>query len=108
MVLLVYCRLIRSGIFVVGAWWNDRDGAALRDAINERLAVIPLVGHHMRRFPSSHQRWDLRDIVGRPARKHRAHRAAFGIRRHMDFRRQSSTGTPQRLVRMRPFLAATC
>jgi hypothetical protein len=108
MALLVYLRIIRSGMLAVGARWNDRDGTALLEAINQCLAVIPLVGNHMRRLPSSHERWGLHDIVRLPACEMKAHRAAFGIRRQVDFGRQASTGTPQRLVFMPPFPAAAC
>jgi hypothetical protein len=108
MALLVYCRILRAGSLAVGARWHDREGAALRDAINERLAVIRLVGNHVRQLPAPHQRWGLRDLVGLSARQKKAHRAAFDVRRPMDVRRQSSAGTPQRLVPMPPLPAAAC
>jgi hypothetical protein len=108
MALLVSLRIIRSGMLPVGAWWNDRDGPALLHAINEGLAVRPLVGNHLRRLPSSHSRWGLRDIVSLPACEKQVHRATVGIRRRVDFGRQSSTGRPQRLVLMLPCPAAAC
>lgn len=104
--LLVYLRIISSGILAVGAWGNDGDGAALLDALNERLAVISLVGNHMRWSPPPHQRWGLRDIVRLPAREHKAHWAALGIRRHVDVRRQSAAGTPHSLVLVPPLPVA--
>ena len=103
--LLVSLWIIRSGTLAVGARWHDRDGAALLDALNERVAVLPLVGKHLRRGPSLPQRWGWRDLVGRPAGEKNAHRAACGLRRQVDVHRQAAAGTPQRLVLMPPLPA---
>ena len=103
------------GVFVVGdedlavALGRDhRLGVHAGDPFTQVIAVIGFIGEY--RFgPLPFQKIGGRsDVVRLASRDREAQRPSERIGQHMDLGRQSTSGTPQRLILSPPFPVAAC
>jgi hypothetical protein len=82
---------------------DDRHRAHVGDMLDDRIAVIALVGQDVACLPLSQQRDRLRAVVGLSCRHDEVHRQSVLVGQQVDLGRQTSSGTPQSLV-VAPFL----
>ena len=90
-------------LFSVGFGGHDRDRSHGLDVVQDGLAVIALVGQDPLRLSLSEQIDGLGAIVDLTAGHQEVHGQAQFVGQQMNLRRQTSSGTPQSLVRS-PFL----
>ena len=83
--------------FAIGFWGNHRGDASLRERVRQRIGVVSLVAKQGTRIDTVDQLLCASQIVGLPRRKHQFDRIAQGIDQRMDFGRQSSAGSADRL-----------
>jgi hypothetical protein len=83
--------------FAIGFWGNHRGDASLRERVRQRIGVVSLVAKQGTRIDTVDQLLCASQIVGLPRRKHQFDRIAQGIDERMDFGRQSSAGSADRL-----------
>jgi hypothetical protein len=83
--------------FAIGFWGNHRGNASLRERIRQRIGVASLVAKQGTGIDTVDQLLCTNQIVGLSRRKHQFDRIAQGIDEGMDFGRQSSTGSADRL-----------
>jgi hypothetical protein len=104
----VLAPVVFERVFADGVGRNDRFCADGANGITERAAVVGGIGKNAFGFEAFDHRGSLDDIVFLSGRKFEAQRSSQRIRQHMDFGRQSSSGTPQSLVARPPFPVAAC
>jgi hypothetical protein len=82
---------------------DDRNRAHGGHMLDDGIGVVAFVGQHIADLPLSQQDDGLGAVVDLPGRHSEVHRQAPFIGQQMNLRRQTSSGTPQSLVRA-PFL----
>lgn len=78
------------------------------DECPQIIAIIGFVGQHGACLQAFEQVRRNRDVAGLAGRDAKPHRATEDVSEHVDLGRQSTSGTPQRLVAAPPFPAAAC
>jgi hypothetical protein len=87
---------------------NDRLGFSLGDQLAQSVAVISLVGNDAAAFEIRQKLRRGGAVVGFSAGQDEAKRPPLSIGQSVDLGRQSSSGTPQSLIRSPPFPVAAC
>jgi len=87
---------------------DDRLGSHRVDSRSQSVAIIGFVGKNGLSFQPVEQSWRRRYVAGLTRRYDKAHRAAKRIGQHMYLCRQSTSGTPHRLIARPPFPLAAC
>lgn len=77
---------------------DDRFGAHVRDEVTQGIGIVSLVGEHAARREAFEQGRGERCIAALSGCEDQLQRSAEGIHGHVDFGRQSSSGTPQSLI----------
>ena len=91
--------VVCSLLFSVGFGRHDRSRSHGLDVIEDGLAIVALVGQHPL-GPSFSEQFDgLGTVVDLTSRDQKIHRQPHLVSQQMDLRRQTSSGTPQSLVR---------
>jgi len=105
---LVEQRVMRDRHFARTGGGDDGDHVGVGDDLSEVVAVVGFVGNDAAAFDAVDELWRDDDIVDLASGKNEAQRPTESIGEHMDFRGQSSSGTPQRLIAVPPFPVAAC
>jgi hypothetical protein len=87
---------------------NDRLGFSLGDQLAQSVAVISPVGNDAAAFEIRQKLRRSGAVVGFSAGQDEAERPPSSIGQSVDLGRQSSSGTPQSLIRSPPFPVAAC
>ena len=89
--------------FAISFGWDHDFGFHRFHVLNDGVRVVALVGQHGLGLARAQQRDGLRAVIHLATRNQKIQRQAQLVGQQMDLARQTSSGTPQSLVRA-PFL----
>ena len=93
----IECKVAIPRGFAIGFWGNHRGDSPLSEHADQRISVVSLVAKQGNRIGAVEQLLRASQIVGLSRREHQFDRIAQGIDEGMDFGRQSSAGSADRL-----------